>query len=385
MRRWFPLLIIALLLLVGYAGYRSLTNDRLAGLYDLNPTRVQGKCVETDPNKSGVRTRTFIFKGKAAYASLAYLKRVLTKAAGWRLRLSDYNYALFTNSTNPSGSNVDWYLTDDSSGRSMIHEYAPISGIQVPFFKLIGKMKPYAPRPAYRYSYPIPASASSPRSRADDDLYGACQSDNLVAAESAVGRGATINPSSDYNPTPLDWAIERDSYRVAAYLIGHGAIVNVPDGIGMTALDRLGWSGDPDAIKFLHDHGAAFGKSDQSGLFSPAQIQSPVEFLTGDFADTALEDGCWMDDKEWKKSGDVAEAMLACGADPNILDHYRRHPIFYAAMHGNARVASALLKHGAQELNRKDGYGDTPLSICIKRKANEWKQVVTLLKNAGAK
>jgi ankyrin repeat protein len=62
-----------------------------------------------------------------------------------------------------------------------------------------------------------------------------------------------------------------------------------------------------------------------------------------------------------------AERLLAAGADPNRADtpdHDKTTPLMYAAYHGNNRLCTLLLKHGAR-LNAKDDDGCTTATHAV--------------------
>lgn len=387
MKRWLVLGILLIIGLTAYGGIRVLTIDELAGVKALGPSKADTKCVEIVPDEFGSKSTVLTYEGATALRVLDALKKTLTAKRGWHIRASDDNYAFFTNSTSPGQHDIDWYFIDSDQPKVFVHEYESFHGMKVRFLTFFRIMEPQdRAQYAAMISAAMASASTSPISKADSDLCGAAQDDDLPAAEAALRAGANVNPPRDYLQ-PLGAALQTSGagLKVADLLIRKGANVNATD-YGVTLLDGLGTSGRPEAIRFLYSRGGRFGTSDQRALFNVCYYTSPVEQnATPEYGEPFRSEGGWTIDAGWKNSAQVAEAMIACGADVNAQDKTHRTPLFYAAKHGNVGVVKVLLEHGAKDFDRKDSYGYTPKSIAIERKRNQWRAVVQLLDEALAK
>ena len=76
--------------------------------------------------------------------------------------------------------------------------------------------------------------------------------------------------------------------------------------------------------------------------------------------------GCASTLRNSASQGDLAEVnkLIADGKDVNEKDDERWTPIYYALKNGHREVVDALIIAGA-DLNTRDIYGQTPLSLAV--------------------
>jgi ankyrin repeat protein len=68
-----------------------------------------------------------------------------------------------------------------------------------------------------------------------------------------------------------------------------------------------------------------------------------------------------------KSLHEIAIALLAKGANPNVKDQWGSAPIHYATIHGNLDLITKLIEYGA-DYNALDGAKETPLHQALRRK-----------------
>lgn len=81
------------------------------------------------------------------------------------------------------------------------------------------------------------------------------------------------------------------------------------------------------------------------------------------------------------ESAQIADALLAAGADINAIDRFGSTALMWAASHGNASAVAWLLNHGA-DAQKVSFYGKTALSLAREAQdlnRNEAREATTLL------
>eukprot|EP00295_Goniomonas_pacifica_P007831 CAMPEP_0175838614 /NCGR_PEP_ID=MMETSP0107_2-20121207/18351_1 /TAXON_ID=195067 ORGANISM="Goniomonas pacifica, Strain CCMP1869" /NCGR_SAMPLE_ID=MMETSP0107_2 /ASSEMBLY_ACC=CAM_ASM_000203 /LENGTH=162 /DNA_ID=CAMNT_0017152249 /DNA_START=70 /DNA_END=558 /DNA_ORIENTATION=- len=104
----------------------------------------------------------------------------------------------------------------------------------------------------------------------DDALLVACEEGDLAGVDSALGRGAHINCTSDHHPgvpgiTPLMHAASRGHLPVAEVLVAAGAHLDAQDKWGWAAIHRAAHGGRPDIVQLLVRAGADVHVLDKAG------------------------------------------------------------------------------------------------------------------------
>jgi ankyrin repeat protein len=164
---------------------------------------------------------------------------------------------------------------------------------------------------------------------------------------------ADVNAKNWINQTPLHYAATGDFNDVAALLIAHGADVNARDKDGHTplfeAMNQIPWHKDVAALLLAHGADPNIGDNEgETPLHEAANWirTDKVEFLLGYKVDVNARD----------KNGDtplyiamnaggrhdIAQALLAHGADPTIKGHDGLTPREVALKKGDKDMADIL-------------------------------------------
>jgi len=157
-----------------------------------------------------------------------------------------------------------------------------------------------------------------------------------------------------YKESPLHAALREQHFQVAEILVAKGADVNAMSREGRTPLMFAAYRGSTDMVRLLLDKGANVNAAGDLG--------------------TALH---WA--AVWGQR-DVAEVLIARGADLETRYEHGGTPLNDAVAVGYEKVAALLLEKGA-DVNAKSAGGGTPLHNAV---ANCRKSIVELLLAKGA-
>lgn len=178
----------------------------------------------------------------------------------------------------------------------------------------------------------------------------ACQQDNLPMVAFLVEHGAFLDIEDNYGKDALFYATAYGYYSIIEYLVEHGSDVNHQDLTGETSLEIATASGMVEIVKYLVDHGAQFLND---ALYS-AIYHSDMEFEHNYFSiiEYLIEHGadvnyqyrgmtCLMlasgDGKE-----DIVEYLIEHGADVRLQDHQGKTSIDYARDSGESGIVDYL-------------------------------------------
>ena len=187
------------------------------------------------------------------------------------------------------------------------------------------------------------------------------QSDlDAVRALLADGADPNLNPNR-YGWTALHFAAHMGLDGIVGALLAGGAKTDLETHSGLTALHLAAFVGHVDVTKALLAAGARTDLQNGHGdtpiiLATRESHLDVVRMLGGDLRCTPLP-GVNLRNRESESAlilavldnkYDIIVALLAAGADPNVVDHYGYGPLHSAACMGRLDVVEMLLKNGAQ-------------------------------------
>jgi len=173
-----------------------------------------------------------------------------------------------------------------------------------------------------------------------------------------VAKGADVNSGE-----MLIWAVIREKPEVVRLLLDLGADPNVPNDLGVTALEYALGMNQPKVAHLLWKRGTTLNIRTAAGLGQD------------DYIAAALKKGTSVDErqKRWgttpliyaarSNQHKTARFLLSHKAKVNLADTMdRKTPLHWAASHGHVEVARVLLAAGAA-VNSTDCNGDTPVDV----------------------
>jgi len=190
-----------------------------------------------------------------------------------------------------------------------------------------------------------------------------------------------VRATDEYSKTPLHWAAERDHYHVAKLLLNAGADLEATTSWGATAFDWAATMGSTKVADLLLARGAqgmnfvaaaSLGKLDlvskllDSGtpLTSPAKRAVPAGRDDDLAADSARWKGDVISDAFYAacRNGhtEVAEVLLARGADVNAKGILGGTALHWAAINGHKKTVAFLVANGADLSIRDAKFDSTP-------------------------
>ncbi|GAB1205935.1 hypothetical protein APSETT445_004614 [Aspergillus pseudonomiae] len=162
-----------------------------------------------------------------------------------------------------------------------------------------------------------------------DALFNAVYRDEALIVGLLIEYGASLERRDDDDMTPLAFAAQVRSVKVAELLLDHGANVNALVH-GSTALSFAIDEGNVPVVKLLLENGADLALTNEPFLLGVLKRCRNQE------VDTA-----------------IVELLLSHKADPNCCDQKGRTPLILATVKHNLDIMRLLLAHGANP-NRED-------------------------------
>ena len=154
-------------------------------------------------------------------------------------------------------------------------------------------------------------------------LHWAAHWDDVEIAELLIGAGASVDAANDHGVTPLSLACTNASATMAGMLLRAGANANSILPSGETALMTCSWTGNPEAVRLLLEHGADL---------AAREIRQGQTALMW-----ALE----------QSHTAAARVLVEHGADVNAHSESGFTPLLFAAKHGDLDSVRMLLENGA--------------------------------------
>ena len=210
--------------------------------------------------------------------------------------------------------------------------------------------------------------------------------------ELLISKGADVNAKANTGAatiTPLDHAVLSGHADVAAVLLDRGANPDARGYCGVMPLHRAAQKDRTDLARLLLDHGADVnikgGSIEITPLHWAAAHAEVAEFLIAKGADVNAKDKNLITPLHRAALGSgskVAKILIDKGADVNARDSRGRTPLHDAAGYGNDKMVELLIERGAQ-VDVKDKRGTTAL-YCAASGTKDSKETVELLLAAGA-
>jgi cytohesin len=233
-------------------------------------------------------------------------------------------------------------------------------------------------------------------------LMAAVQARDVRMVEKLIAQGVPVNfCDEEHSYTPLSWAAENGSARIARRLIEAGADVDARDWMNQTPLWSAVTYDRVRVVRVLIEAGAKVDVTDDSGdtlLQNAIWSESfrSIEVLIEAGADPNLVAEGAPAALHWavaKGMGALVNQLLAAGADLNVSLPGGRDtgffeglapgatPLMIAARNGNLELVDRLLEAGA-DWTRKDATGDTAVDVASSAGRTE---VLKRLEAVGAK
>ena len=165
---------------------------------------------------------------------------------------------------------------------------------------------------------------------------------DIEAVKQYLDAGGDVNAKNKVTTTPLYWAAHDGQKEIVELLIANGADVNLRS--GMVVKTKDGSDGEQMVQKIAND-------------------RTPLDMAI------------------FREHNEIAELLIAKGADVNARDDDGFTPLHIAAYEGHKEIAELLIAEGA-DVNAKDDDGDTPLDYAHRRVYTE---VAALLRKHGGK
>ena len=166
------------------------------------------------------------------------------------------------------------------------------------------------------------AVASTPAD-ADVALFDAISAGNKAAVEQALAGGVDVDSRARDQGTPLIAAALGDQPDIAEFLLSEGADVMARNSGGFTPLHAAAFSGSLSIAKLLLKHGAMLEDSDNKSGVTPLVIAGEENHV------------------------EMAEFLIAQGADVNRAEGHGYMPVTRAFWKGNTEIIKLFKRHGA--------------------------------------
>jgi ankyrin repeat protein len=196
-----------------------------------------------------------------------------------------------------------------------------------------------------------PALATAKGKHEVTALHRAAEKDKPAAAEALLAAGAELEAKVSWGMTPLEWAANMGSRSAAGLFLARGAHLTHWAAAGLGMLDAL--------QSFWHDDGTLKPgaghrrpRQQDAGLWTWAEPSEDRGEIVSDSFYVACRNG----------HTEVAQFLLARGADINFRGFFGGTGLHWAAIHGHKDTVEFLLANGADTNLEDHEFKATPLS-----------------------
>lgn len=158
---------------------------------------------------------------------------------------------------------------------------------------------------------------------AGDVLFDAIAAGNKAAVEQALAGGAAVDSRARDQGTPLIAAALDDQFAIAEFLLSKGANVMARNSGGFTALHAAAFSGSLPIARLLLEQGAVLEDSANKSGVTPLVVAGEENHV------------------------ELAEFLIAQGADVNRAEAHGYWPTTRAFWKGNTDIIKLFKRHGA--------------------------------------
>jgi ankyrin repeat protein len=236
-------------------------------------------------------------------------------------------------------------------------------------------------------------------------LHSAANKGHKDVASLLIAKGADVNAVDERDYTPLTIAAYVGEREIAELLVAKGALLNPVDVKGLSPLHYAASAGNLEIAKMLIAKGAQINAqsrdyTQESGWVSvsgntvsarnvssrkiiegrtPLQLAAKnghkemAELLIAKGANVNMRDNYGSTALHWAAANNhktVAEVLVSKGAEINARNNSGAIPLHSAAVWGSKDMAEFLVAKGA-EINAKNADGLTPLGVAVKNKKDE--------------
>ncbi|KAF5972618.1 ankyrin repeat protein [Fusarium bulbicola] len=189
-----------------------------------------------------------------------------------------------------------------------------------------------------------------------------------------LGKGADYEVKDQFGKSPLACAAHFGSETVTGQLVAIGADIDTVDYLEQTPLAFAAWNGHQKVVERLCHHNANTEIADTRHGQTPLLGAATNGHLS--VVQTLLKNGADYESKNkhgrsallvaaWSGFDDIVRLLLSHGADPTSLDDIGRSVLFYMVTTEHVSVLERLLADDRLDVNIRDRYGSTPLSVAI--------------------
>lgn len=178
--------------------------------------------------------------------------------------------------------------------------------------------------------------------------------------------------------SPLMVAAQRGYMRIVQLLIDHGSDINQENGSGKNSLMLACFAGHLDVVEYLRNQGASWRNRDKVGCTAMHWAVDGgnlklIEWMIGDECEVDVKDSI----SQWTPlmrvsavtgNTEVAQHLIAAGADVNVKDRDGKTPLMVATLNNHERLVRLLIEKGADcSITNEYGIGISEMAKAFNR------------------